>query len=160
MRALLEMLTLLLGAIPFTLAQVKAHAHAQAHEVRSPADVLSNLERDATSLEARDDDSYGGKDDHSGNGGWNGGPYQYKGYGSQDSDDGYGNGGKGESTSTIIVIETWEGTYGMSTVAAAGEHKTTIVNTMTNSALAATVSVSKGSGQQGGQASWVVQNGF
>jgi len=148
MKALLQKSTLLLGASIFTFAQAEVHAHTQVHEVRSSLDVL-NVERDAASLEARGDDSYDGKHDHSGGGGWKGGSYEYKGYGSQDGDDGYGNGGKGESTSTVIINITEEGTYGMSTAAAEGD-RTTMMETMTISV--ASVSM-MGSSEQGGQAS-------
>jgi hypothetical protein len=148
MKALFQISNLLLGASLFTFAQAEAHAHAHAHghEVRSPADVLPNLERDAASREARDHDSHGGKKDHSGGGGWNGDGYaaEYKGYGSPDSNDGhsdrygdgygdgYGNGEGAESTSTVIINITEEGSYGygMSTVAVAGDH-TSIMETMT-----------------------------
>jgi hypothetical protein len=133
--------SLLFGALLYTLTQVGAHAHAQGHEVRNVEGVLPGLEKGAASLEARDDDSYGGKDDHSGKGSWKGGSYQYKGYGSQDSGDGYGNGGNGQSTSTVIVIETETGNEGMSTFAAAGEYGTTLMYTMTVSATASTAFV-------------------
>jgi hypothetical protein len=151
MKALLQTSTLLLGASIFTFAQ--------AHEVRSPLDVFSDIERDAASLEVRNDDSYGRKKDHSGGGGWKGGSYEYKGYGSQDGDDGYGgdgyggdgygddgygSGGNSESTTTVIINVTEEGTYGMGTVTAAGEE------TMTISVAAVST---MGSGQQGTQAS-------
>jgi hypothetical protein len=151
MKALLQTSTLLLGASIFTFAQ--------AHEVRSPLDVFSDVERDAAPLEVRNDDSYGRKKDHSGGDGWKGGSYEYKGYGSQDGDDGYGgdgyggdgyggdgygSGGNSESTTTVIINVTEEGTYGMGTVTAAGEE------TMTISVAAVST---MGSGQQGTQAS-------
>ena len=146
MKALLQTSTLLLGASIFTFAQ--------AHEVRSPLDVFSDIKRDAASLEVRNDDSYGRKKDHSGGGGWKGGSYEYKGYGSQGGDDGYGgdgyggdgygSGGNSESTTTVIINVTEEGTYGMGTVTAAGEETMTI-------SVAAVPTM--GSGQQGTQAS-------
>jgi hypothetical protein len=141
MKTLSQTSSLLFGAILYTFTQAEAHAHAHAHEVRSPADVSPALENDVALLEARDDDSYGGKDDHSGNGGWKGGSYQYKGYGSQDNDDWYGNGGKGQSTSTVIVIETEKAAQGTSTIAAAEQHGTTLMQTMTVSAVASTAFV-------------------
>jgi hypothetical protein len=70
MKTLSQTSSLLFGAIIYTFTQAEAHAHAHEHEVRSPADVFPAVENDAALLEARDDDSYGGKDDHSGNGGW------------------------------------------------------------------------------------------
>lgn len=146
MKALLQTSTLLLGASIFTFAK--------AHEVRSPLEVFSDVERDAASLEVRNVDSYGRKKDHSGGGGWKGGSYEYKGYGSQDGDDGYGgdgygddgygSGGNSKSTTTVIINVTEEGTYGMGTVTAAGEE------TMTISVAAVSTT---GSGQQGTQAS-------
>jgi hypothetical protein len=146
MKALLQTSTLLLGASIFTFAK--------AHEVRSPLEVFSDVERDAASLEVRNDDSYGRKKDHSGGGGWKGGSYEYKGYGSQDGDDGYGgdgygdggcgSGGNSKSTTTVIINVTEEGTYGMGRVTAAGEE------TMTISVAAVSTT---GSGQQGTQAS-------
>jgi len=147
MRSLLKSSTLLLGATLFGLAQADSHAHEHAHEIRNLADVLPALERDAESLAVRHEGSSGG------NGGWNGGSYEYKGYGGQDNDDGNGgrNGGKGKSETTITVDVTEIMTEGMSTVAAAGDHKTTIMETMTMSAAAATATVSMGNGQQGGQ---------
>jgi hypothetical protein len=161
MKAFLQMSTLLLGASIVTFAQAEAHAHAQGHGGRSPLDVFSDVERDAASLEARSDDSYGGKKDHSGGSGWKGGSYEYKGHGSQDGDDkygdngygdsGYGDSGASESTSTVIINITEEGTYGMSTVAAGGEE------TMTISAV--TVSM-MGSGQEGAQTSYVERRSF
>jgi len=129
MKAFLQTSTLLLGVSIFTFAQ--------AHEVRSLADVFSGVERDAASLEARDDDSYGEKD-YSGGSGWKGGSYEYKGYGSQDSDSGYDNGENAESTSTVIINITEEGGYGYgydtSTVAAAGD-QTSMMDTVTISAV-------------------------
>jgi hypothetical protein len=129
MKAFLQTSTLLLGASIFTFTQ--------AHEVRSPVDVFSDVERGAASLEARDDGSYGGKD-HSGGSGWKGGSYEYKGYGSQGSNSGYDNGEDAESTSTVIINVTEEGGYGygygMSTVAAAGD-QTSMMDTVTISAV-------------------------
>jgi hypothetical protein len=146
MKALLQTSTLLLVASIFTFAQ--------AHEVRSPLDVFSDVERDAALLEVRNDDSYGRKKDHSGGGGWKGGSYEYTGYGSQDGDDGYGgdgygddgygSGGNSESTTTVIINVTEEGTYGMGTVTAAEQETMTI-------SVAAVSTI--GSGQQGTQAS-------
>jgi hypothetical protein len=161
MKVLLQTSTLLLGASIFTFAK--------AHEVRSPLEVFSDVERDAASLKVRNDDSYGRKKDHSGGGGWKGGSYEYKGYGSQDGDDGYGgdeygndgygddgygddgygddgygSGGNSKSTTTVIINVTEVGTYGMGTVTAAGEE------TMTISVAAVSTT---GSGQQGTQAS-------
>lgn len=134
MKVLFQTSTLLLAASIFTFAQAEAHAHAQAYEVRSPLDV----EKDAASLEARDDKSYGGKKDHSSGSGWKGNGYatEYKGYGSQDSNDRYGNGEGAKSTSTVIINITEEGTYGygMSTVAATGDD-TSMMETMTISAV-------------------------
>lgn len=146
MRGLLQTSTLLLGAILSTFAQAEAHGHLHAHEVRSPAKVFPNLKRDTELLGVRDDDdSYGGKGKHAGNGGWNGGSYEYKGNGEQD---GSGrNGGQGQSETTITVDVTEIATEGMSTAATTGDLKTTIMETMSISA----ASVAKGSGQQGGQ---------
>jgi hypothetical protein len=173
MRSLSRTYTLLFGAALFAFSQAESHghAHAHSHEVRNRADILSALERDVESLAARHESSGGG------NGGWNGGSYQYKGTASQDDDDGNGgnggsggnakNGGNGgnsgqgqsDTTITVDVTELTTATQGMSSIAATGERKTTIMETMTLSAAAATASVAKGdgngNGQQGGQTAYV-----
>src|SRR5579871_53790 len=104
MRKLLHITSLLVGAVLCISAQAVTHGHLHAHEVRSPAGAPPNLKMDTELLRVRyDDDSDGQTDKHAGNGGWNGGSYEYK-----------GNGRQGQSDITVTIDVTEIATEGMS----------------------------------------------